>query len=212
MITEMNELILQWSALQARGKLHYGAGELHQGEIVMIQGSSGCGKSTLLRLLNGSLVPDVGEIHYKGENVRSLAPLPLRHDISLILQRTYLMAGSVEDNFKSFYEYRDLSAPSSQFMQRYLHLCCYTGELGTASTQLSGGEQQRVFLAIMLSFSAPIILLDEPTAALDHTTSHLLFQQLKDWVRESKTSLIFVSHDSSLACFADRIITIKSEV
>ncbi len=201
--------MLQWSAMQAYGTLSYEAGTLAQGEAVMIQGASGSGKSTLLRLLNGSLLPDSGDIIYEGKDIRLHNPLELRRSISLILQRIYLTAGSVEENFASFYSYRALAAPSQDEMRSYLDLCCYEGELDTAVTQLSGGEQQRVYLAIMLSFEPPIIFLDEPTAALDEATSHKLLQNITKWVQERAASLVFITHDSSLAAFASRVLHIS---
>ncbi len=200
--------ILTSTALNARGKLRFEPMQVEQGELLLISGQSGCGKSTLLRLCNGSLLPDSGEITFKGKLLSQYAPLELRRDVLLVLQRVYLMQGSIEENFESFYQLCSLPVPSKEKREQYLKLCCFSGDESQLCSALSGGEQQRVYLAIMLSFEPSICLLDEPTASLDPQTATQFMHNLKHWMTEKDITTLMVSHDTSLQSFADRVLNL----
>ena len=173
--------------------------DIKSGEVTFILGESGCGKSTFFSLLNGTLDDYQGTIYYKGNDIRNCAPLKLRQEVLLISQLTYLFEGTVEENFTIFYNYRELPPPEIETMQSYLELCSILIPLDTVCQNLSGGEKQRVYLAILLSFGAEVFLLDEPTAALDNQNAHTILNNICQFCVEKKITLVVVSHNIGIA-------------
>ena len=172
-----------------------------------ICGESGCGKSTLLKLLNSVASPSRGEIIYNGMSVEQYEPVTLRREVLLCGQSAFLFDGSVRDNFTQFYRHRDLPAPSDEEMASYLNICAVDFDLDAPCTTMSGGERQRIFTAICLSFRPKVLMLDEPTAALDDATAHSVMANIKAFCREHDMTLIAVSHHKALASqYADHII------
>jgi putative ABC transport system ATP-binding protein len=182
-------------------------------EVTFIQGESGCGKSTLLKLFNATLTPDSGEILYQGTNLDNLDTITLRQEVMLVSQSVFLFSGSIKDNFREFYRYRGKVIISNEEMERFLRLCCSEFSLDTICDTMSGGERQRVYLAIFLSFLPKVLLLDEPTSALDGRTAKELMTNLTGYCKEQHITLVVVSHDTTLAKeYADHIIYMEKEV
>ncbi|PHV70120.1 ABC transporter [Sporanaerobium hydrogeniformans] len=179
-------------------------------QTTFIIGKSGCGKSTLLKFLNRTLSPTSGVLLYKGQDIQKLEPIALRQEVLLVSQAVYLFDKTIEENFEEYYHYRDLSIPSKETIQYFLALCGADFPLDTLCTSMSGGERQRIYLAIFLSFMPRVLLLDEPTSALDSQSSQLVLNNLKSFCKEKSISLIIVSHDQSLThCFADKTIILE---
>lgn len=182
---------------------------IEEKKITFIKGRSGGGKTTLFRFLNKTNTPDSGEIFYKGKNLKELNSLELRKKVLLINQQLYLFKGSVSDNFKTFYEYAEKKCLSEKEIKKFLNLCCINIELGKNVQTLSGGEKQRVFLAINLSFEPDIFLLDEITSALDSKTSKKLMENLIDYFKENQKTAVIISHSEEIIRnFAEEIIEI----
>ena len=174
-----------------------------------ITGPSGCGKSTLLRLFNKTASPTSGRIMYQDSNIAQLDAITLRKEILLISQSIYLFEDSIAGNFYKYYEYRKLPPPSEDTMNQYLELCAAPFPVQMNCTNMSGGERQRVYLAIFLSFHPKVLLLDEPTSALDPTASNMVIGNMKDFCAENGISLAVVSHDEALCRqFADYHISL----
>lgn len=189
--------------------LHYPDLSIPADKATFLCGESGVGKSTLLRLLNGTLSPTTGEISYLDKPIEDYDPISLRRDVLLVGQSVYLFDLSIEDNFKEYYSYRDLPAPSVETMQTYLDLCALPLPLDSMCNLLSGGERQRVFLAIHLSLQPKVLLLDEPSSALDEKTAETVLGNIKTHCGTKKITLIVVSHDKGLAArYADDIIVL----
>lgn len=192
--------------------LRYDAIDIKQGAVTFIQGESGSGKSSLLKLLNHSHSYDSGEIVYLGRPITEYDPLLLRQEVSLVAQEVFLVDGNIYDNFKFFYGARGMATPSEGVIAKFLRLACIEISLDKDIQTLSGGERQRVYLAIFMSFAPKVLILDEPTAALDEETSKLLMYNITQYVKEQKLSLIVVSHGKELAnIYADEVIYIKKE-
>lgn len=184
--------------------------EIFKGKTTFIHGPSGCGKSTLLKLINGTTSPDSGDIFFKGNNVENIDTIDLRRDILLVSQSVFLFAGTIEENFNKYYEYRDRAIPSKETMKKFLRICSAEFPLETRCETMSGGERQRVYIAIFLSFMPEVIMLDEPTSALDNTSSDAMMKNIKDFCTDNEMTTVIVSHYLTLAeKYGDYIIALE---
>lgn len=205
----MDHVIMETKNLSFHDMIHYKDMQIHKDKVNFIVGSSGTGKSTLLRLFNGTLTPSSGEIRYDGKNILDINPIELRKEVSLISQSVYLFDASIKENFELFYEYRGLKAPDETEMRKFLQLCQITFPLDKDCMTMSGGERQRVYIAIFLSFLPKVIMLDEPTSALDKENSTKVIQNIIAFCKEKGIVVIIVSHDNQIVeHFAENIITI----
>jgi putative ABC transport system ATP-binding protein len=161
-----------------------------------IVGPSGSGKSTLLRLLNRLAEPDSGAIEYRGRPLAEYDPLALRREVSLVPQLPALLDGSVGSNLR----YAADLAGKELDAERCLVLAGLDpGFAERDVSQLSVGEQQRAMLARALGQQPRVLLLDEPTAALDHGARDAIEATLIELRRELDISLVLVSHDPAQA-------------
>lgn len=176
-----------------------------------ITGESGSGKSSLLRLLNSTESPNSGKIYYKNTDINTLDKLKFRQEIILVSQRLFLFNGSIKDNFIKYYSYFDNKVlENDNKLLEYLKICQIDFDLDKEVNNLSGGEKQRIFNAIALSFNPRVLMFDEPTSALDYETSVNFFNDLKDYTNKNNIKLISISHDKNLVDkFADEIINLK---
>ena len=184
--------------------------EIKAGQTVFIQGESGSGKTSLLRLLNGSKSPSAGQVSFQGQDIALLDPLELRRKAILVAQEAWLFPGSIKDNFRLFGEARGLPAPQEEEIRKLLSVCALDLPLETNTGTMSGGERQRAFLAVCLSFAPVALLMDEPTSALDDQTAEVLFERLTAFAAQQGISLVAVSHSRALAeKFAQQVITLS---
>jgi NitT/TauT family transport system ATP-binding protein len=191
---------------------------LHDGEFVSIVGPSGCGKTTMLRVINGLMPHSQGEIFIDGKSAKELEQELVMGFVfqgaSLLPWRTSLknVLLGLEGSGKS-------SSETEQIAQKYLDLVGLAGFEGHYPHELSGGMQQRVNLARALAVNPRILLMDEPFAALDAQTRNFMQLELLRIWRETKKTVIFVTHMIAEAVLlSDRIIvfshrpgTIRSE-
>lgn len=120
--------------------------------------------------------------------------------------------GTIRENFDLFYDMREEKQPLDEDVQRFLSICCADFPLSANCATLSGGERQRVFLAIFLSAMPKVLLLDEPTAALDEQTSETLLHNLKQFCSQNNISVVCVCHNGELVRrFADQEIRLGEE-
>ena len=158
-----------------------------------IVGPSGSGKSTLLRLLNRLADPDEGAVRFHGTDVRELNPLDLRRRVGLVPQLPAPVPGSVADNvcFGPRLHGREVD------VERPLRLAGLDPSFAERdASKLSVGEQQRVMLARALALEPEVLLLDEPTAALDEDAKRAVEDALGSL---SEISLVIVTHDEAQA-------------
>jgi putative ABC transport system ATP-binding protein len=161
-----------------------------------IVGPSGAGKSTLLRLLNRLADPDRGEIYYRGRPLDSYEPLALRREVALVPQLPALLEGTVESNLA----YAARLAGTEVDRGETLRLAGLDPEFAERDVaKLSVGEQQRAMLARALAQRPKVLLLDEPTAALDHAARDAIEAALAELRRELEISIVLVSHDPEQA-------------
>ncbi len=184
--------------------------KIAKGKTTFIHGPSGCGKSTLLKLINGTTSPDSGKIFYKGNNIENIDTIDLRREILLVAQSVFLFTGTIEENFKKYYEYRDRDLPTKETMEKFLKICSAEFSLETRCETMSGGERQRVYISIFLSFMPDVLMLDEPTSALDNTSSDIMMSNIKNFSKDNEMTTIVVSHYLTLAeKYGDDIIVLE---
>jgi len=164
-----------------------------EGRFHVLMGPNGSGKSTLLEIIAGLTKPEVGRVLY-GDRQNDFASV--RKRITLVMQRSYLFNTSVYNNIASGMNYRGIN--KSILRERVLkwaealdlNLLLYRNV-----KTLSGGERQRVALARALALEPDLLLLDESTANLDPESIIIIEKVLKDFQRESGTTIIFVTHN-----------------
>jgi len=188
--------------------------ELHAGEVVALVGENGSGKTTLAKLLAGLYEPDEGRVTWDGQDVSAFRPSSLRRHIAVVFQDFVRYALPAMDNIAVGRIDRPLdpervhaaaAAASAETMLDALPLGFDTvlSRLFAGGTDLSGGQWQRVALARSIYRDAPLVILDEPSAALDPRAEHELFGTLRDSLRGR--SALFISHRFSTVRGADRI-------
>lgn len=193
--------------------LKYSNIKIKENKATFITGKSGSGKSTLLKLLNASVPIDSGKILYYGKPIEKQDTIMLRKEVMLASQNVFLFDDTIENNFLEYYRYKEATATSVEKMQEYLQTCAANFSLDAICSQMSGGERQRVFIAICLSFMPKVLMLDEPTSALDGQTAKELMENLKNYCKENRITLIVVCHDKTLVKqYADEAIFLNSEV
>lgn len=178
--------------------LNYPNVEIIDNKINFIHGPSGSGKSTLLKLFNKSISPDKGQINFKGQELRKLDSIELRKNITLCGQSSFLFPGTIYDNFKKYYNLREENLPSKEEIENILEICQIDFDLDKDTYNLSGGEKQRVFIALILSFNPKVVLLDEPTSALDDKTAYKLMENIISYSRAHKITMVIVSHNDGI--------------
>lgn len=186
--------------------------EILENKTTFLTGDSGTGKSTLLKLFNNVISSDNGLITYYGKPLENYDPVKLRRKVLLLGQTVYLFDKTIRENFYEYYRYRDLYEPNDDEIKKFLNVCCIDFDLDTNCSTMSGGERQRVYLAICISLLPNVLMLDEPTSALDDSTSNTLMDNIKSFSHENNMTLIIVSHNKSIVDnYADDIIYIKKE-
>ncbi len=179
-------------------------------KINFITGQSGCGKSTLLKLFNRTENFLSGEILYQGRDITEIDSVALRKEVKLISQTTFLFSATIKENFNLFYQYCECPGLREEQMERALQLTEANFALDTPCDTLSGGEKQRVYLAICLSMQAEVIMLDEPTSALDFDLAAKVLENIVAYVRKNRLTLIVISHDNKLTeRFAEHVINLS---
>ncbi|MFC3383552.1 ABC transporter ATP-binding protein [Couchioplanes caeruleus subsp. azureus] len=184
------------------------------GETIALVGPTGAGKSTLAALIPRFLDPWTGHIHYNGTDIRHTRLHQLRTRISIVRQQPLLLPLSIADNIAygrpdathHDIEHAARQAHAHDFIQALPH--GYDTILGEHGTTLSGGQQQRLAIARALLKDAPVLILDEPTAALDPESEALLVPALTH-ATTGRTVLI-IAHRLSTVRHADRIIVLDN--
>ena len=188
--------------------------KINDGEFVSIMGSSGSGKSTLLNILGILDSHDNGSYRLAGESVGGLSQgkaAGLRNrQIGFVFQSFNLLPfkTAVENVALPLYYQRVPRRKRNQLAHEYLERLGLGGWADHLPTQLSGGQQQRVALARALVTTPQLILADEPTGALDTTTSYEIMEILQE-VNSQGITVVVVTHEHDIAERTRRIIRLK---
>jgi lipoprotein-releasing system ATP-binding protein len=188
--------------------------DLSAGESVAIIGPSGIGKSTLLHIIGTLDRPDSGELLFKGEDVFSYDDLKLarfrNRSIGFVFQFHHLLPefSAVENAMMPALINGAGKQHATQAAEDILVRVGLKDRLQYRVGKLSGGEQQRVALARALVLKPAVLLADEPTGNLDKSNSEHVHALLMELNQEFSMTLVVVTHNSELASFMSRRVTI----
>lgn len=210
---QLNKVQFQYTQDDPRPSLTVAALNIKAGEKIAVLGRNGAGKSTLLQILSGMQTPLNGSIYLDGVDLSLIDPADVRRDMNLLNQNAHLFFGSIRENLS-------LGAPlindddiiktlknigALQFVQEKkegLDHVILEGGVG-----FSGGQRQSLLMARLLLRQPNILLLDEPTAALDEMSEKVLIDHLKQWV--GHRTLVVATHRRPVLELVDRIIVVN---
>lgn len=189
--------------------------EISDGEFVSIMGKSGSGKSTLISIIGGFLMPDSGEVLVNDKNLFECTDSELSKlrcsELGFVFQAFKLIPTlNIIDNILL-----PLTLSKNDTKENREYVNYLVKELGIENmlnkfpNQLSGGQCQRVAIVRALSYKPSIIILDEPTGALDTTMEEAVMKLLARINKEQGTTIVQVTHSERVASYGTRTIKIK---
>jgi subfamily B ATP-binding cassette protein MsbA len=186
------------------------------GQMVGVVGPTGCGKSTVVSLIPRFYDPTAGTVRIDGADIRDYKKSPLRDQIGYVLQEPGLFAGSVRDNIAygkagvTDEQIREAAklANADEFIAKMPH--GYDTMIGERGETLSGGQRQRIGIARAIIRNNPILILDEPTAALDTESEKLVIDALENLMKGR--TVLTIAHRLSTIRDADKIVVLKDGV
>ncbi|NMN99790.1 heme ABC transporter ATP-binding protein [Gordonia sp. TBRC 11910] len=184
------------------------------GEIMALVGPNGCGKSTLLSALGGFRPASSGRVSIGGDRVGDLSAIERGRRRAVVTQHNRpdigFTVGEVVEMGRYPWSRTPQARESSGIVEEVIADCDLTAFVDRPVAQLSGGQQARVALARALAQRTPVLLLDEPTAALDIAHQEATLRVLRR-ARDRGVAILIVVHDLSLAAaYADRVALMKS--
>jgi tungstate transport system ATP-binding protein len=185
--------------------------EVVRGEILGVVGPNGSGKSTLLETLAFLAKPDEGRILLDGQDIWTVGKsLDARRRCPMLLQRTVLFKTSVLKSVMYGLRARGMSrSESRQKAESVLRLVRLDDLAHRTRRELSGGERQRVALARLLALEPEVLVLDEPTAHVDHANARLIEEIIQQLHETRGMTVVLASHDLRQAqTLADRVVTL----
>lgn len=187
--------------------------EVAPGQLVGVVGHTGSGKSSLVSLIPRFYDPGVGTVRIDGVDVRDYKLHELRRQIAYVLQDTVLFRGTIRDNIAfgrpdadhdEIVEMAKL-ANAHEFISEMPQ--GYDSAVGDRGLTLSGGQRQRIGIARALIRDSPILILDEPTAALDAESEHLVMSALQRLMQDR--TVITIAHRLSTIRDSDKIVVLE---
>ncbi|MCM1493274.1 MAG: ABC transporter ATP-binding protein [Muribaculaceae bacterium] len=190
--------------------------KVEEGEMMAVIGKSGSGKSTLLNIIGGLESPTAGSFCFLGRNLSSLKQGELeayrRHTVGFVWQKSvrnlfYYMTALENVEVPMCFE----RCPKAKRRKRAKELLALVGMERYANRyprELSGGEQQRVAIAVSLANEPKLLLADEPTGAVDTRTAETIMELFRGLNQKLGLTILIVTHDMSLARQVDRIVQI----
>ena len=214
----LDSLRFYWSK-KSDFKIHVPKFIMEQGEKVLLLGASGSGKTTLLSLICGFLKPISGDIYLNNQRINDLNENKrdqYRSDnIGIIFQQFNLLpyAGVIDNIILPLY-FSKIIANNVKNQRETAFNICKSLRLPDSikdmqASKLSVGQQQRVAVARALIGKPSLIIADEPTSSLDNDAQKNFLELMFKQIQENSSSLLMVSHDTSLSSYFDRVIDIN---
>ncbi|KAB3529292.1 ABC transporter ATP-binding protein [Alkaliphilus pronyensis] len=184
--------------------------KFEESKVACIVGESGSGKTTLLRLLNKLISCDGGEIFYKNKPFKHINSVDLRREVVMLPQAPAIYGGSIKDNLLIGLKFGEKPIVSDERLLEILRLVKLNKGLNDDADKLSGGEKQRIALGRVILMEPEVLLLDEPSSALDEDTEELIIEALVSYTRNRGKTLIMVTHSKKIAgSFSDKIVELS---
>ncbi len=191
---------------------------VRRGAVQMIVGPSGAGKTTLLLILAGVLTPTAGRIHLLGQSITSMNRQQMDHfrlhTIGVMFQESNLLRSlTALENVEAALVMKGIRGREARLQAEAL-----LEEVGLGDRahhlprELSGGQQQRVAVARSLAGNPPIIIADEPTAALDSQNGRIVVESMRRLAKEHGCTVLIATHDPRILGFADCIANLTDGV
>jgi ATP-binding cassette subfamily C protein LapB len=197
---------------QSQGGLQNISFKIEAGERVAIVGKVGSGKTTLAKLLVGLYKPDSGAILVDGIDIRQIDPADLRRNVGVVMQESWLFSGTVKQNIavggNNPTDEEILQASVLSGVHEFIskHPDGYAYKLKEKGEGLSGGQRQTINIARALVGKPPILLMDEPTSAMDLTHESQLIANLKNQLVNQ--TILIITHRTSILELASRVVVI----
>ena len=179
--------------------------EVRSGQKLCIDGPSGCGKSSIFKAMMGFVRPQRGTIAIDNQPVNNKTVWSLRHNIAYITQEPDLGSQTVLERIRQPFDYKANAHLQLQMERIYSYFEQFNLSrklLDKQTTDLSGGEKQRISIIIALLLDRDLLLLDEPTSALDKASKQILRTILSGL----DTTMVFVCHEDILLDMADAML------
>jgi putative ABC transport system ATP-binding protein len=189
--------------------------EIKKGDIEILMGPSGSGKTTLLSILAGLLTPTSGKVYLLGQEITRMSRTQLsrfrRENIGFIFQDFNLFpALTAIENVEAALNVKGCRGKQARKQaQSMLELVGLGDKAKQLPRDLSGGQKQRVAIARALTGHPQLIMADEPTAALDSHSGHLVMELLRGLAKEQGCTVLIVTHDPRILDLADGIAHIE---
>ena len=185
--------------------------EIYKNEFVIILGESGCGKTTMMNIVGGMDSLTGGTLLIEGKDFSHPSDAELtrfrREYVGFIFQAYNLMPNlTALENVQFIAELVDHPMPAKEAIAKVK----LSDREDNYPGQLSGGQQQRVSIARAIVKNPKLILADEPTAALDYTTSIEVLSVIEDIVKHQGTTVLMVTHNAEIAKMADRVVKLRN--
>lgn len=192
--------------------------EIKRGDIHLLMGPSGSGKTTLLSILSGLLTPTAGKVSLLGKEITKLSGPKLAQfrqaNIGFIFQNFNLFpALTAAENIEVVLNLKGIRGRSAKLQAQGLLEQVGLGlQAHQKPANLSGGQKQRVAIARALVGNPPLIMADEPTAALDSQNGHAVIELLRRLAKDGGCTVLMVTHDPRIIDVADRIAYLEDGV
>ena len=189
--------------------------DIRAGEVTLIEGPSGSGKTTLISILGLVLTATAGEVWLEGRNVAGLGERDLpglrARNFGFVFQGFNLFpALSALENVAIAIRMKNPRARDAEGeARRLLEQVGLGAKMRQLPGDLSGGQKQRVAIARALGGNPPILIGDEPTAALDTRTALSVMELLRELATDQRRAVVVVTHDPRLERFADRVVRVE---
>ena len=191
--------------------------EIEQGEMLSVIGKSGSGKSTLMNIIGGLEKPSAGKIIVDGKNLSDMTEKEMvlyrKKKVGFVWQKSernlFPYLTSIE-NIEAAMNFTGMSAKEKkEWAMELLEMVGMSHRKDSYPRKMSGGEQQRIAIAVALANKPVILLADEPTGAVDSKTSNMIQDLFRKLNREMGITIIIVTHDMKLANKVDRVVMIS---